>query len=64
MQNKDIKQINLEPRNQKGEHHGYWDVQWFDGGWYKGYYINDVEFGFYEIDWRNNGKIDKRYYAR
>lgn len=52
------------PRNANGNPHGYWDVKWINGGWYKGYYINGFEFGLYEIDWKNNGEIDKRYYAR
>jgi hypothetical protein len=58
------KHINSEPRNQEGQHHGHWDVKWINGGWYKGYYINGFEFGLYQIDWKNNGEIDKRYYAR
>jgi hypothetical protein len=58
------KHINLEPRNEQGEPHGYWDIYWFNDGWYKGYYINGLEFGLYEIDWKKNGEIDKRYYAR
>ena len=44
------KHINLEPRNEQGEPHGYWDIYWFFVGWYKGYYINGLEFGLYEID--------------
>lgn len=58
------KHINLEPRNQEGKPHGYWDIHWLNGGWYKGNYVDDVEFGLYEINWKNVGEIDKRYYAR
>lgn len=46
------KHINLEPRNEQGEPHGYWDIYWFNDGWYKGHYINGLEFGSYEIDWK------------
>jgi hypothetical protein len=52
------------PKNQKGQRHGYWEAKWLAGGWYKGHYLNDTERGYFVIDWKGNGNIDKHYYAR
>ena len=52
------------PYNEQGHAHGYWECTWYDGGWYKGNYINGVEFGLYEVNLNNMGETDNEYYAR
>jgi hypothetical protein len=59
MQNK--KEIN--PRNNKGIPHGYWETYFSNNKlFFKCYYINDVEYGYEEVDRYRIKKI--RYYAR
>jgi len=57
--NKDI-----EPKNAKGQRHGYWEIYWDNGHtWFKCVYINGKEIGFEELYWYDNGKVSvKSYY--
>ena len=52
------------PENENGEYHGYHDVQWNGGGWYKGHFVNDVEYGYFQTVWHGGGELNKEYYAR
>ena len=40
---------NITPFNEKGEHHGYWEV-YYNNYWlaYKGTYVNGIRHGFWE----------------
>jgi len=40
---------NIEPHNDKGQRHGYWEVYWTDGSIHsKSYWINDELLGYAE----------------
>jgi len=54
----------LQPRNAKGQRHGYWE-RYFSNGklHYNCVYINGKLNGFDEIHWDNDGTISiKNYY--
>jgi len=58
-----INSINIMPRNNKGQNHGYWEVYWYNGKlMYKCLFHNDKEIGYEEY----NSYLDKisknRYY--
>lgn len=57
--------ISIIKHNDKGQRHGTWERYWNDGTlWYKGYYLNDVEFGHW-AHYYGKGKLVKEvYYAR
>jgi len=55
---------NKRPKNEKGDPHGYWDICWDDGSWYKGNFVNGVQFGYQMYDWDGTGEIRRIYYAR
>jgi hypothetical protein len=60
MQDKETNQ-----RNKLHRRHGYWEVYSPHGDlWFKGYYINGVEFGYFEhwSYYNSSGIIE--YYAR
>jgi hypothetical protein len=57
------KHINLEPRNEQGEPHGYWDTTFSNRGWYKGHFVNHMAKGYFEIDWFGTGNTECFYYA-
>jgi hypothetical protein len=63
-QKKYIMQDNIEPRNEQGQAHGYWDVKWRDGGWYKGTFAYHEPFGYFIITWTEYSKTEYYYYAR
>jgi len=53
--NKDI-----EPRNDKGQAHGYWEVYWNNGKiWYKCVYINGKKNGLLEY-YYDNGQLHNK----
>jgi len=55
--NKDI-----EPRNDKGERHGLWEVYWYNGNlMLKGFYHNGKEVGYEEIHYTDLKIETKRY---
>jgi hypothetical protein len=53
------------PHNEKKQPHGYWVVHHDNHNlWFKGHYVNDVEYGYFE-HWsyfNSSGIIE--YYAR
>lgn len=62
MQDNELKHIC--PENEDGEYHGYHDVEWYDGGWYKGHYIKDNEYGYFQMLWYKGDDLILEYYAR
>ena len=57
MRNKD-----KEPRNSKGQPHGYWERYCYGKFWYKCFYHNGKEVGYHEWYYYVSGKLgDKRY---
>ncbi len=62
MQDKELKFIC--PENEDGVYHGYHDVEWIGGGWYKGHYIKGVEYGYFQIVWCKGGDLILEYHAR
>jgi hypothetical protein len=57
-------QDNIEPRNEKGQAHGYWDVTRDDGFWYKGNFAYHEPLGYFEIKWIECKETEYNYYAR
>lgn len=56
---------NKQPVNEKGQAHGKWEHYFYSGKLMATYYfVNDVQVGYSVFVWRNNGGIDKEYYAR
>jgi len=56
--NKDI-----EPRNNKGQRHGYWEWYFIDGKLcYKCFYQNDKEVGYEEVSSYNSKLTIKTYH--
>jgi len=56
---------NIEPINNKGQRHGYWEWYYRNGNlWYKCFFHNGKHVGYDELYyWRDNGKLtEKRYY--
>jgi hypothetical protein len=53
-----------EPRNEKGQAHGYWEATWRDGGWYKGNFAYHEPMGYFIINWNGTGETEHHYYAR
>ena len=50
---------NIEPRNNKGQRHGYWELYWTDGTlFYNVFYVNNIKLGFSQL------YNTKEYYAR
>lgn len=58
------KRLKLMPKNKEGLAHGLWYMQWYDGAWFKGHYINNVETGYFQADWIGTGNVEKEYYVR
>jgi len=59
------KDINIRPKNNKGQRHGYWEYYWTNGNLaYKGLFHNDKHVGYEEwYDWIYGYKItEKKYY--
>ena len=54
----------IEPRNAKGQPHGYWKIYYSnDKLYYKCVYINGKENGLEEYYWRDKDKLRcKNYY--
>jgi len=57
------KDINIRPKNNKGQRHGYWEYYWTNGNLaYKGLFHNDKEVGYEEYYF--NGKLfEKKYHV-
>ena len=54
--------INITPKNEKGQRHGYWEW-YYDNGQLecKGSYINGQAHGYWEI-YDCNGKLESKQY--
>jgi len=54
----------LQPRNAKGQRHGYWVYYFYTGNlFYNCVFINGKENGFEKVYWDNDGKLTtKNYY--
>jgi len=51
-----------DPKNAKGQAHGYWEQYWSNGKMhYKCIYHNGKEIGYEEI-YDSDDKLNKRYY--
>jgi hypothetical protein len=55
--------IKLEPRNEKGQHHGYWDTTFGAHGWYKGFFVNNEPLGYFITNWFGDENTNYKYYA-
>jgi len=54
---------NIEPRNDKGERHGYSEVYHLNGQlWYKGNYVNGNRHGYWEHYFTDGEVYYKGYY--
>jgi len=54
---------NIEPRNNRGEAHGYWEVYWYNGYlMYKSFFHNDKEIGYEEYNLYLDKIFKKTYY--
>lgn len=58
--------IQIKPVNDKAQRHGFWHNTNSTGEfYYKCYYINDVQVGYYEhLYLSDSGKVKFEYYAR
>lgn len=55
---------NLEPRNEQGQAHGYWEVYSPHGDlWFFGPYVNGLALGYCVI-YNRESTINKNYFAR
>jgi len=52
---------NINPRNDKGEPHGYWEYYFFGTLWFRSFYHNGKVVG-YEEYYSSNGKSNKNKY--
>ena len=49
----------IEPYNDKGQQHGYWEWYWTNGDvWYKSFFINGQESGYEEFHYSNHNTIE------
>jgi len=55
--------IDITPKNEKNQPHGYWGVYWNNGKiWYKCVYINGKENGFEEEFYNYDGTLRHKIY--
>ena len=53
-----MKKQNITPRNNKNQAHGLWIMYGnHDNLWYKGHYINNVQYGHWIDNWVNKHQI-------
>jgi len=57
------KKKNIEPRNNRGEAHGLWELYWPNGQlWYKCFCHSDKRVGYGEFYMYNSKPTQKTYY--
>ena len=54
--------IDITPRNEKSQAHGYWETYWDGRLWYRCYYLNDILTGYEEYYFTNNKKFEVTFY--
>ena len=60
-----MKKQNLNPYNNKANPHGFWIRYKKDGNlWYKGQYINNVEYGHWIDNWIDKSKSTITFYLK
>ena len=53
----------IEPRNDKGQQHGYWENYWDNGNlMFRCVYINGQRNGIVEYHMVTDGKVTEKYY--
>jgi len=52
----------LQPRNSKGQRHGYWEIYCKNKLWFRTVYNNGKLNGFAEFYWENYGKLSEKTY--
>ena len=54
---------NIEPRNKKGQRHGYWELYYSNGSrMIKSFYNNGKPHGYSEYYWRNDNELYSKTY--